>query len=243
MGGLSKAVSRIDPTTPQGRAAIGTGGASILYDEVVDPALRDFDDAVSGQDQKEAAKDAAARQEDAAQRGLDLQESIYKESIERSNPFYEKGLGSLENYFNLIDPEGAANFRSNYLQGDEYQQITDRGLDQLAQRAAFGGGLGATGTNRTAAKYLQDSAFNLPEQALQRELSRLGQGVGIGQSALGLQTSTGQSYGNQASQGFRSLGDAQATGRLAGAPTGISPYLGLVNTGLNIYKSTQGGGS
>lgn len=227
-------LSDFDPTTKEGIGNIVTGG---LYTPASDAASR-LDDAISGQDQKDAARAAAEAQETAARERLGLDTRIYEEGQAKLDPFYQKGLGTLDEYFNLVSPEGAAKFKADYLQGDEFQGALGAGLDQIASNAAFGGTLGAGGTLKNVGEYATNQAFNLPQQALDRELSRLGQGVGIGQSAAGAQVSAGQNFGRQAGLAYQGIGDAQATSELAGAPAGIAPYLNLAGTAAQIYGAT-----
>lgn len=224
-------LSDFDPTTSRGLANIATGG---LYGPASD-ALADVDDAISGQDQKDAARDAAARRADAERAGVELQRDIYEESTARLEPFYQKGLGVLDEYFDLIDPERARQFRSDYLGSDEYQQRRADTLGQLEQSAAFGGTLGAGGTLGEVGKVLDREAFTLSNQALDRELSRLGAGVDIGARSAGALTSAGQNFASGASAGLSRAADAEASGILAGAPSGLTPYLQLAGTGARIY--------
>jgi hypothetical protein len=231
---VSNAVAKIDPTTKSGLTNIATGG---LGGGMLDPgsALQGFDDTISGQAQKDAAKEAAQDKETAARESLNLQTRIYDEGQTKLDPFYQGGLGSLEDYLGLIDPEGAASFKADYLQGDEFQGILQQGTDQLASNAAFSGTLGNSGTLKYVSDYTTSQSFNLSNNALNNELSRLGMGVGLGQSAAGAQISAGQNFGNQAARQYGAIGDAQATGKLAGAPSGIAPYLQLAQTGAQIY--------
>jgi len=169
---------------------------------------------------------------------LALSTRIYDEGQAKLDPFYQGGLGSLDDYLGLIDPAGAAQFKADFLQGDEFQGALEQGTQQIASNAAFGGALGSSGTLRDVSDYTTRQSFDLSNQALSNELSRLGAGVELGQSAAGAQISAGQNFGSQAAQQFGRIGDAQATGRLAGAPAGIAPYLQLANTGANIYGAT-----
>tara|TARA_R100000951_G_scaffold25817_1_gene21918 strand:- start:3163 stop:3903 length:741 start_codon:yes stop_codon:yes gene_type:complete len=237
-------LSDFDPTTGEGLLNIATLGQSGQIKEGLrnaDEALMDFDDQISGQEEKEAAEEAAAQQETAAREALNLQERIYEEGQAKLDPFYQGGIGSLDDYLGLIDPEGAAAFKANYLEGDEFQNILEQGTNQLESNAAFSGALGSGGTLKNVADHTTDQSFNLSNQALERELGRLGQGVSLGQSAAGSQVSAGQNFGQQAGQQYRNIGNAQATGTLAGAPTGIAPYLQLAGTGANIYSAYNSG--
>lgn len=241
MGAVSDGLASIDPTTKDGLLNLSTGGLYGVGKAAIkgaDDALLEFDDQISGQDQKDAAKEAAAKQETAAREALNLQERIYEEGQEKLDPFYQGGLGSLDDYLGLINPEGAAAFKADYLQGDEFQNILKQGTNQLASNAAFSGALGSGGTLKNVADHTTNQSFNLSNQALERELGRLGQGVSLSQSAAGSQVSAGQNFGQQAGQQYSNIGNAQATGTLAGAPTGISPYLNLATAGAQIYGAT-----
>lgn len=220
---ISSGLSKLDPTS---KGNIITGLPDVL------PAI---DDAISGQAQKDAAREAAARQREAHLAGVDLQRDIYEESTARLDPFYQKGLGTLDDYFSLISPEGAQKFRSDFLGSDEYQQRRADTLGQLEQSAAFGGTLGAGGTLGEVGKVLDREAFNLSNQALDRELSRLGSGVDIGARSSGALTSAGQNFASGASADLGRAADAEASGILAGAPSGLFPYLQLAGTGARIY--------
>jgi len=234
MGAVSDTASKFDPTTKEGLLNIGTGG---LYG-TVDPVLQKIDDSISGQDQKDAAEEAARAAEEAGLASVALQERIYDESQTKLDPFYQGGLGSLDEYLGLIDPEGASQFKADYLQGEEFQNILGQGLDQAASNAAFGGALGSGGTLKDVADYTTSQSFNLSNQALKNELTRLGEGVGLGQSALGSQISAGQNFANQASQQYGNIADARGAEALAGANSGIAPYLQLAGTGAQIYGAT-----
>jgi hypothetical protein len=244
---IGEGLAALDPTTTDGLVnlgtAIGTGGLSAIpgfidSDLTPDKLLSGFDDSISGQDQKEAAKAAAQAQESAAQSRLGLDTRIYEEGQTKLDPFYEGGLGSLDQYLGLIDPEGAAQFKADYLQGEEFQSILDQGTNQIASNAAFSGDLGSGGTLKAVSDYATDQSFNLSNQALQQELSRLGMGVGLSQGAANSQITAGQNFGQSAGQAYTQMGNAQATERLAGAPSGIAPYLNLAGTAAQIYGAT-----
>ena len=234
---IGDGLASIDPTTKEGLINLATGG---LIGGAADPdsALQSLDDQISGQDQKEAAKDAAEAQETAARESLVLQERIYNEGQAKLDPFYQGGLGSLDDYLNLNSSEGSSKFKTDYLGGDEFASFLDQGLDSLESRAAYSGALGSGGTLKNVGKYVTDTSFDLSNQALASELGRLGSNVGLGQSAAGAQITAGQNFGQQAGQTYGRIGDAQATRELAGAPTGIAPYLNIAGTGAKIYGAT-----
>jgi hypothetical protein len=230
MGAVSDGLASIDPTTEDGLTTLATGG--------VNTVLPDIDDAISGQDQKDAAKAAAREQETAAQNRLALDTRIYDEGQTKLDPFYEGGLGSLDEYLGLIDPDGAAQFKADYLQGEEFQGILEQGTNQIASNAAFGSALGSGGTLKAVADYTTDQSFARSNEALNNELSRLGAGVSLSQGAANSQITGGQNFSNSAGQAYNQIGDARATRELAGASSGIAPYLNLASTGAQIYGAT-----
>ncbi len=234
---VSNGLASIDPTTTDGALNLVTGG---LYGQVqaADRILTNADDQISGQAQKDAAEEAAKQKETAAREALNLQERIYEEGQAKLDPFYEAGHGSLDDYMALINPEGAAKFKADYLGGEEFQSILSQGTDQLASNAAFSGALGSGGILKDVSDYTTSKSFDLSNRALENELSRLGAGVSLGQSAAGAQVSAGQNFGSQAGQQYANIGNAQATRALAGAPSGIAPYLNLASTGAQIYGAT-----
>ena len=238
MGILDKVgggLAQLDPTTKEGQLNLLTGG---LYG-ATDKPLQSIDDSISGQEQKNAARNAANAKEEAGLASIALQEKIYNEGQAKLDPFYQGGLGSLDDYLGLIDPRGASDFKANYLQSDEFQNILGQGTNQLASNAAFSGALGSGGTLKNVADYTTDQSFNLSNQALNNEISRLGGGVGLAQSAAGAQISAGQNFGNQASQQYGNIADAQAAHSLAGASTGLNPYLQLAGTGAqNLWSNS-----
>jgi hypothetical protein len=230
MGAVSDGLASIDPTTEEGLTALATGGLSTQAAK--------FDDAISGQDQKDAARAAAREQETAAQSRLALDTRIYDEGQTKLDPFYEGGLGSLDEYLGLIDPEGASQFKADYLQGEEFQSILDQGTNQIASNAAFSGALGSGGTLKAVSDYATDQSFSRSNEALNNELARLGAGVSLSQGAANSQITAGQNFGQQAGQAYNQIGNARATERLAGAPSGIAPYLNLAGTAAQIYGAT-----
>jgi hypothetical protein len=228
---ISDGLSSLDPTTDEGLANIGLGGINTF--------LPDIDDQLTGQDQKEAAEAAAREQQTAAQNRLDLDTRIYEEGQSKLDPFYQGGLGSLDQYLGLIDPEGASQFKADFLQGEEFQSILDQGTNQIASNAAFSGALGSGGTLKAVSDYATDQSFARSNEALNNELSRLGAGVELSQGAANSQITAGQNFGQRAGQAYNQIGDARATERLAGAPSGIAPYLQLAGAGAQIYSGAR----
>lgn len=235
-GAVGKGLSSIDPTTKGGLLNLATGGLYGTYNKASEE-LAEVDDQLRGEDQQEAAEEAAKKQEEAARAAVNLQERIYEEGVGRLDPFYQQGLGTLEDYFNLISPEGAAEFKANYLQSDEYQNQLNTGLSALEQSAAFSGTLGAGGTLAKVGDYVTRQAGDLSTQALNQELARLGSGVDIGTSAAGALTSAGQQFAGQASNSLNQIGQAQAAREIAGAGQGLMPYLQILGAGTQIYGS------
>lgn len=230
-GSIGRGLSNLDPTTDRGLKNLGLGGA---YGSTSDE-LAELDDQIRGEDQQDAAEEAARRQEEAGLAAVDLQERIYEEGVGRLDPFYQQGLGTLDEYFNLISPEGSAAFRQQYLESPEYLARRNETLGALEQSAAFGGTLGSGGALKRANQQLNTLAFDESNQALSQELARLGAGVDIGARSAGALTSAGQQFAGQASNTLAQIGQAQAAQEIAAAGQGIAPYLQLAGTAAQIY--------
>ena len=241
MGAVSSGLAKIDPTTKEGFLNLATGGQGGLISAGLDKAdqgLMDLDDSISGQEQKDAAKDAANAKENAALAGIDLAERQYDEGVARLDPFYQAGLGGLDEYLQLSSPEGYADFQSNYLASDPYQQQQQNVLGQLESSAAFGGTLGSGGAVKSASENLDKFAYDQASNAYNQQLGRASNIVGLGQFGVTGQQQASQNYVNQATQGYNTAADAQAAHSLAGASTGLAPYLQLAGTGAQIYGAT-----
>ena len=226
-GGLAQ----LDPTTKEGQLNLLTGG---LYG-ATDKPLQSLDDSISGQDQKDAARNAANAKEEAALAGIDLAGRQYDEGVERLNPFYQAGLGGLDSYLQLSSPEGYADFQSNYLASEPYLQKQQNVLDQLESSAAFSGTLGSGGAVKSAGEHLDKFAYDQSSDAYNQQLNRASNIVGLGQFGATGQQQASQNYVNAATQGYNTAADAQAAHSLAGASTGLNPYLQLAGTGAQIY--------
>ena len=92
---VGNTLSDFDPTTKDGLINAATGG---LYGLGGDEALQGLDDAISGQDQKDAAKAAARAQQSAAENRLDLDTRIYDEGQTKLDPFYEVNSSEYKTY-------------------------------------------------------------------------------------------------------------------------------------------------
>lgn len=238
MGAVSNTAARLDPTTPEGRAAISTGGLSAIYDDTVDPALQRLDDAISGQEQRDAAKDAAKKQEQAALDAVELARESRDINIERLDPFYQAGLGSLDEYLALSSPEGYAQFQTDYLTSEPYLQRKANVIDDLSQSAAFSGTLGSGGAGLDASRYLDQFAFDQANQAYNQQVAGLADQVGLGRFGVAGQIDATNQFTNQASAGLQNAAAAQGAAAMAGASPGISPYLQILGTGAQIYGAT-----
>ena len=234
MGAVSNTAAKFDPTTKEGQLNIITGGGY----SAVDKPLSDLDDAISGDDQRDKARAAAAAQESAALAGVDLSREQFEDIQSKLDPFYQTGLGELERYAQLSYPEGFAEFQSNYLQSDPYLQQQQNVLGGLESSAAFGGTLGSGGAVKDAASYLNQFASDQTNQAYNQQLANLGNLVGLGQFGVAGQAQASQNYANQATAGLGRAADAAATRAIAGASPGISPYLNIAGTGLQAYGAT-----
>ena len=239
---ITNNLAKLDPTTRQGQTNLGLGGV-VGVSGVADNALSNIDDSISGDAQRDAAREAAAQQESAALAGVELSREQFEDIQSKLDPFYQTGLGSLDQYAQLASPEGYADFQTNYLQSEPYLQKQQNVLGGLEQSSAFGGTLGSGGAALDAASYLDQYGFDQANQAYNQQLGNLGNLVGLGQFGVTGQAQASQNYTNQATAGLGRAADAQATRAIAGASPGFSPYLSLVTPAVQGYSAYQSGGA
>jgi len=237
MGAVSNTVAKFDPTTPEGQLAIATGGGSLAVGEASD-ALARFDDSLTGQEQRDAAKEAAQAQEEAALAGVDLARETRDLTFERLDPFYQAGLGSLDDLVASLSPGGFEQFQQEYLTSEPYLQRQENVIGDLSQSAAFSGTLGSGGAALDASNYLNKFAYDEAVNAYGLRNAGLQDLVGLSQFGATGQNQAGQNFTNQAIQGMNQAAQAQGAAAIAGASPGIAPYLQLGSIGAQIYGAT-----
>lgn len=205
------------------------------FGEAIDRGLTQVDRAITGAEQQEAAEEAAKAQEQAALDAVDLARESRDINIERLDPFYQAGLGSLDQYLALASPEGYAQFQTDYLTSEPYLQRQSNVINDLSQSAAFSGTLGSGGAGLDASRYLDQFAFDQGNQAYGQQVAGLADIVGLGRFGVSGQVDATNQFTNQATAGLQNAAAARGAAALAGASPGISPYLQLAGTGAQIY--------
>jgi hypothetical protein len=208
------------------------------FGEAIDRGLTQVDRAITGAEQREAAEEAAKKQEQAALDAVELSRESRDINIERLDPFYQAGLGSLDEYLALSSPEGYAQFQTDYLTSEPYLQRKANVINDLSQSAAFGGTLGSGGAALDASNYLNQFAYDQADQAYTRQVAGLADQVGLGTFGVSGQIDATNQFTNQATTGLQNAAAAQGAAAMAAASPGLSPYLQLVGTGAQIYGAT-----
>lgn len=234
MGGT---VAKLDPTTVTGQKNIMSGGIPILVGET-DKALQKIDDAISGQDQKDAAKAALAAQEDANKQAIALARQQYEDFQAMTEPYRQAGESFLPQLTAFLDPAAQDAFRKESLNTDAFKSIIDQTTQQLAAAGSATGGLRSGNMQDAIAKSTFQQAQSYGDTAVQNRLNQLTQGVNLGLGTLGTTMSALGQAGQNVQQGVINQGNIAAQQAIASAPTGISPWLQLAGTGAQIYGAT-----
>lgn len=224
-------LSDFDPTTESGLLNIATGG---LYEMQKDP-VSDAWDELTGAEQEEAMKEALAQQQEAQMAQLDFLKEQYGDLVEALAPYREAGTQFLPQLTEMLAPEARDQFISNYLQGDEYQQLQSQASNQLLQSAAATGNLGASGTQDRLARQTIQMGNQLGGQAYQSQLGNLLTGTNIGLGTFGTQLQA-QNQLNQGTQaGLQNIGNLAFQQASIGQGGLLGDLLPVINTGAAIY--------
>jgi hypothetical protein len=208
---------------------------------------------LSSSQQSGAAQDAANTTAAATNKATALQERMYKEGIERQQPFYQAGVNALGQYVQGVQPGGALTrgfTMADYQADPGYAFRLSEGLKGLEQTAAARGGLLSGNALRGAQRYGQDlasqeytNAYNryTGEQATQR--NALAGLAGQGQTTANTIGQSGAAYGQYVGNAMMNQGANQANAGLIGANANASAYrdigsiLGKQNYS-NMFSST-----
>lgn len=228
MGSVS--LSDIDPTTSSGLANIATGG---LYEAQKDPVSEGWGD-LTGKDAEDAAKKAIEDASVAQMEQIKFLREQYGDLTTALDPYREAGQEFLGPLTDLLQPEAKQEFISNYLQGDEYQQLQDQASQQLLQSAAATGGLGASGTQDRLARQTLQMGNQLGGQAYNQAIGNLTQGTNIGLGTFGTQLQAQGQLNQGVNQGLGnmanlSIGGAQiGQGGVLGQLAPFAPVVGAL---------------
>lgn len=236
MGAVSNTAARFDPTTPEGRAAIATGGLSEVYNDAVDPALQKLDDKISGQEQLEAERDAIEAQEAAEQDALAFSKEQYQDFLDMTQAYRDTGEDFLPQLTAFLDPAQQDIFKAEALQSQGFKDILSQSTESLlANQSAMGGMRGGNAQNAV----MQNTgmlAQDYGNQAVQNRLGNLTQGVNIGSGILGNTMSVLGQQGSNITNSMRNIGNLNAQREMAGSGSGLAPYLQLAGQGAQAYR-------
>lgn len=206
--------------------------------EKIDKGLQKIDDTISGQDQKDAARDALAAQEDANKQAIALARQQYEDFQAMTEPYRQAGESFLPQLTAFLDPAAQDAFRKESLNTDAFKSIIDQTTQQLAAAGSATGGLRSGNIQDAIAKSTFQQAQAYGDTAVQNRLNQLTQGVNFGLGTLGTTMSAlGQAEQN-VQQGVINQGNIAAQQAIASTPAGISPWLQLAGTGAQIYGAT-----
>jgi hypothetical protein len=208
-----------------GLGAVAPGTLTSL----LDPA--DLAGTHSGKQAKEAAKNAAKEQEEAAFAGIAEQRRQFDITQESFRPFQEAGVGAIGQQQALLGLSGAGAQQSAFDQFNQspgQQFLRDRAQKNLLRNSAAIGGLGG-GNVRSA---LVQQGVGFAQQDFQNQFGRLGQLAGQGLSATTNVGQFGQNTANNIQQGLNVSGQARASGILGQQQAAAQQQQQLQQTGF-----------
>ena len=183
-----------------------------------------------------AASTAAAASDKAAE----LQYQQYKDEVTRQKPFYDVGVGALQE---LATASRYAPFDMTKFTADPgYAFRLAEGQRGLDRSAAARGGLISGNALRAATRYGQDmgsqeymNAFNRYQTERTARLNPLQSLAGYGQTAANTLGDAGGRYAFNAGEALTTGGRARASGYIGGA----NAVTGAVGSGLGYYQQNQ----
>lgn len=212
--------STYDPTSTSGLINLGGGllGGGVLggISASAGDAVEDTYNDLSGKTAQDELDEELAKQNDAQIAQLEFLKEQYGDITAGLEPYREAGATFLPQLQELLSPEAKQSFISDYLQGDEYQQLQDQASQQLLQSSAATGNLGASGTQDRLARQTLQMGSQLGGQAYNQAIGNLTQGTNIGLGTFGTQLQA---------QGQLNQGVQQGLGNMAN--------LALGSAGLN----------
>lgn len=175
------------------------------------------------------ASKAARAEDQAAQRGIDLQRETRDMSLANLAPFLNAGRGGIQGLTDAANQQtDPAEFYDNYFQGQEYSQLSDQARRNMLAGAEATGGLRSTSTANLLggiAPQLAQSAF-ARQQALQDANYNRQMGlVNVGLNAAGGSNAVAGGAANNMTNLIQQQGQARA-GRLAAPYQAASNLLG-----------------
>lgn len=202
-----------------------------------------FDDWLRNEEGQQAAEEAAAAAEQAQLDANALQQQWQEYLMGVQQPYIEAGAEFLPQLTAFLDPEAQDLYRQQALESEGYKAIADAAAGGLiAQQSALGNRL-SSGIQKEVLGQQGLLAQQYGDQAVANRLSQLTSGAGLGLNALGYTAPSISSSLAAQQQGLTNIGNIQSN--LAAYQSqygGITPYLGLLNAGIQGYAASQTGG-
>lgn len=194
----------------------------------------------------QAAKGAAQTQAQAADNATAAQREALNKQVELNKPFYDVGVGAVNN---LANREAYTPAAFNFQADPGYAFTLDQGLKAMNATAAargglisgnalaagqrYGQGLGSTYYQQAFNNYLANNAQNL--QAYNVNTANQQYLANLGQSSANNQANALGNFGNSAASNIIGAGNANAAGQVGSA----NAYNNAVGQGIGAYQTNQ----
>lgn len=169
---------------------------------------------MSSNAQKSAAKTASRAQQQAADKSIAEQRRQFDAVQQLMAPYVQSGTTALTRYnalTGLAGPEAQQTLIDQITSGAEYGSLVRSGEEAILQSASATGGLRGGNTQEALAKFRPEILSSL----IRDEYSRLGGMVSMGQNAAAGVGNAGMQTGNNISNLYGQIGQAQAGQALA----------------------------
>lgn len=193
---------------------------------------------VNGYLQREAAKDAAEAQTNAANNANAVSQSVYEQQRKDYEPWRQAGITALNG---LNSPAFQKDFSmEDYKTDPGYQVRLNEGLKSVNASASARGNAQGGATMKALTRFGQDYASNEYQKAYDRynanlnnKFNRLSSVAGLGQVSTQGMSNAAQNYGSNVSGNLMAAGNAQSASQIAGANAMSNTIGSIGNTALN----------
>lgn len=168
----------------------------------------------SGEAQKDAAKDAANAQKQAAQMSIEEQRRQFDAIQALLKPYVEAGAPALSQqqaFLGLSGDVAQQNAIANVASSPELSNLIAQGENALLQNASATGGLRGGNTQAALAQFRPQ----MLNQLIQQRYANLGGLTSLGQQSAAMQGTAGMQTGQAIAQQFGAMGQARAGAALA----------------------------
>lgn len=194
----------------------------------------------------QAAKSAASTQAQAADNATAAQREALNKQIEFNKPFYDVGVGAVNN---LANREAYTPATFNFQADPGYAFTLDQGLKAMNATAAARGGLISGNALTAGQRYGQGLAGTYYQQAFNNYLAQNAQNLqayntntanqqylaNLGQSSANNQANALGNFGNSAASNILGAGNANAAGTVGSA----NAYNNAITQGIGAYQTNQ----